>query len=245
MPPKPRTWDARLARQMIMPLVNTSVTPNHLTTVRLIVGLACAYAFSLGGYMWGNIGALLLVVSNVIDHADGELARVSGKTSRIGHFYDLAADALVTILLFVGVGAGVAAISTHGIAQYGVLAGTVSGISVAAIFLMRLQIEEIAGKSGTAQPSWGGFEIEDILYLMPLVTLFNGLQTFLTLAAVGAPAFAVWVAVDFIRVMRRRPRSAAKAVTKPMPFNKQMSKSTVTSTLSHVDAPLTKPTGRS
>lgn len=245
MPPKPRTWDARLARQMIMPLVTTSVTPNHLTTVRLFVGLACAYAFSLGGYMWGNLGALLLVVSNVVDHADGELARVSGKTSRIGHFYDLAADALVTILLFVGVGAGVAATSSHGIAQYGVLAGTVAGISVAAIFMMRLQIEEIAGKSGTAQPNWGGFEIEDILYLMPLVTLFNGLHTFLTLAAVGAPAFALWVAVDFIRVMRRRPRAAGAAAAKPMPFTQQMGNGAVTSTLSHVDAPLTKPTGRS
>jgi phosphatidylglycerophosphate synthase len=257
---------------MIMPLVTTSVTPNHLTTLRLIVGLACAFAFAQGGYVWGNLGALLLVVSNVIDHADGELARVTGKTSRFGHFYDLAADALVTVLLFVGVGAGVAATSTQGIAQYGILAGTVAGISVAAIFMMRLQIEEIAGKSGTAQPSWGGFEIEDILYLMPLVTLFNGLHTFLTLAAVGAPAFALWVAVDFIRVMRRRPKAAAvagltpltpltpglaagsaagsaaaptAAAAKSVPFAKKIGNSTVTSTLSHVDAPLTKPTGRS
>ncbi len=203
MLPKPRTWDARLARRMIMPLVTTPVTPNHLTTVRLLVGLACALAFSAGGYMWSNLGALLLVASNVIDHADGELARVSGKTSRIGHLYDLAADALVTVLLFGGIGAGVAATSSSAFAQHATAAGMVAGMAVAAIFFMRMRIEDIVGKSGTAQPSWGGFELEDILYLMPLVTLFGGLQTFLMLSSVGAPAFAIWVTADFIRVTRR------------------------------------------
>lgn len=210
MPPKPRTWDGRLARQMILPLVSTPVTPNHLTTVRLIVGLGCAWAFSLGGYGWTNLGALLLVISNVIDHADGELARLSGKSSRFGHFYDLAADSLVTVLLFVGIGAGIAHAHTAGsFANYATAAGTVAGVSVAAIFLMRMRIEEIAGKAGTAQPSWGGFELEDILYLMPLVTLFHGLQTFLMLAVIGAPAFALWITVDYFRVTRRRDMLAA------------------------------------
>ncbi|MGI4855668.1 MAG: CDP-alcohol phosphatidyltransferase family protein [Janthinobacterium lividum] len=227
MPPKPRTWDARLARQMILPLVSTPVTPNHLTTVRLIVGLACAWAFALGSYGWTNLGALLLVLSNVIDHADGELARMSGKSSRFGHFYDLAADSLVTVLLFVGIGAGVAQAafaSAHtgaplapsfasNFLHYATAAGTLAGISVAAIFFMRMRIEEIAGKAGTAQPSWGGFELEDILYLMPLVTLFNGLQTFLMLAVIGAPAFALWITIDYFRVTRRRDAHAA-AVSK-------------------------------
>ncbi len=134
---------------MILPLAPTFVTPNHLTTVRLIVGLACAYAFAIGSQASINVGALLLVISNVIDHADGELARVTGKTSRFGHFYDLAADALVTVLLFVGIGAGVAASSTSTFAAHGTLYGTLSGLSVAAIFYMRMKIEDAAGKAGT------------------------------------------------------------------------------------------------
>lgn len=190
---------------MILPLAPTFVTPNHLTTVRLIVGLACAYAFAVGSPASINVGALLLVISNVIDHADGELARVTGKTSRFGHFYDLAADALVTVLLFVGIGAGVAASSTSSFAAHGTLYGTLAGLSVAAIFYMRMKIEDAAGKAGTKQPSWGGFEMEDILYLMPIVTLLNGLQPFLISAVIGAPLFALWVAADFVRVMRQRP----------------------------------------
>jgi len=95
-----RPWDARLARKLVTPLRNTRVTPNHLTTVRLAVGLAGAAAFLPATYLWSNMGALLMILSNFLDHTDGELARISGKTSRLGHVYDLASDAVVTISLF-------------------------------------------------------------------------------------------------------------------------------------------------
>src|SRR5277367_3008929 len=95
-----RPWDARLGRWLVTPLKDSWVTPNHLTTVRLVVGLAGALAFTPGTWGWTNLGALLVILSNFLDHTDGELARISGKTSRIGHLYDLASDALVTILLF-------------------------------------------------------------------------------------------------------------------------------------------------
>src|SRR5580658_3292644 len=100
-------WDARLARRLVAPLRDGPLRPNHLTTVRLAFGIAAAGAFTRGGYGWMNLGALLIVVSNFLDHADGELARLSGKSSRLGHAYDLASDAAVTILLFASIGAGV------------------------------------------------------------------------------------------------------------------------------------------
>src|SRR6266404_2102419 len=101
-----RPWDARLARRLVAPLKDSLVTPNHLTSVRLAIGLAAAAAFLPGTYGWSNLAALLLVLSNFLDHTDGELARISGKTSRIGHLYDLASDAVVTILLFIAIGVG-------------------------------------------------------------------------------------------------------------------------------------------
>src|SRR5882757_3048075 len=103
----PRPWDAQLARRLIMPLVHTRVTPNHLTTVRLLVGVAGIVFFMPGTYLWSNVGALLFVLSNFLDHTDGELARVSGKTSRAGHIYDLVSDALIHVLLFAAIGVGV------------------------------------------------------------------------------------------------------------------------------------------
>ena len=200
-----RPWDARLGRRLVMPLKDSWVTPNHLTTVRLIVGLAGALAFTPGTWGWTNLGGLLVILSNFLDHTDGELARISGKSSRLGHLYDLASDALVTILLFGCIGIGVAATAARTV-LFGVppaLMGTVAGAAVALIFYLRMRIEALLGKAGTRQSSLAGFETEDVLYLLPLVTLFGGLTPFLLAASVGAPMFALLVVADFIRVTRR------------------------------------------
>ena len=198
-----RPWDARLARRLVTPLKDTRATPNHLTTIRLAVGLAAAAAFLPGTYGWTNIGALLMVVSNFLDHTDGELARISGKTSRIGHLYDLASDAVVTVLLFLAIGIGVGTHSGSLLPLPAALLGLAAGTAIALIFYLRMRIESLAGKAGTQQGSLGGFETEDVLYLMPLVTLFAGLANFLVAAAIGAPLYAVWVVIDYWRVLRR------------------------------------------
>ena len=201
-PPLPSTWDARLARHLVRPLKDTRVTPNHLTTLRLIIGLAGIACIAQGSYCWTNFGALLVVISNFVDHTDGELARISGKSSKIGHFYDLASDALITVLLFVSFGMAVAA-QGAGDGLGSVWRGTVAGLAVALIFFLRMRIESRVGKSGTKQASAGGFETEDVLYLLPLVTLADGIEPFLTAASIGAPLFAVLVIIDYWRVMRR------------------------------------------
>ena len=188
------------------PLVNTFVTPNHLTTLRLLIGVAGALGLARGGFAWANAGALLIVLSNFVDHTDGELARISGKSSRIGHFYDLACDALVTILLFVGLGLGIGPVHEVGRVLPGGLLGGLAGVAVAVIFFLRMRIEDMEGKSGTKQASVAGFETEDVLYLLPLVTLTGIITPFVVAASIGAPLFAIWVIVDYRRALRRTAR---------------------------------------
>lgn len=163
--PQPATWwDARLARRLVTPLLGTPVTPNHLTTLRLAIGLAGAYYLLFGQFWLCSLGALLIALSNFVDHTDGELARISGQSSKIGHFYDLACDTLVTVLLFLGIGfyVGVHHPALPVPAQW--LDG-IAGIAVALIFFLRMRIESMVGKSGTKQASMAGFETEDVLYL--------------------------------------------------------------------------------
>jgi hypothetical protein len=81
--------------------------------------------------------------------------------------------------------------------------GLLTGSAIALIFFLRMRIEAMAGKLASKQASLGGFETEDVLYLLPLVTLFNGLTPFLITASLGAPLFAVWVLIDYRRVLRR------------------------------------------
>jgi archaetidylinositol phosphate synthase len=57
-------------------LLGTRVRPNHLTTLRLISGLAACLCFGLGtnsGMIWGGV---LWLVSALLDRADGERARI-------------------------------------------------------------------------------------------------------------------------------------------------------------------------
>ncbi len=192
-----KPWDARLAAIVVAPLRGTGVTPNHLTTVRLIVGAIGAGLFAQGDA--DNIAALIIVVSNFLDHTDGELARLSGQASKFGHNYDLAADGLVTVGLFFCIGIGLAPSLGSGALWLGGLAG----ISVAGIFQLRNNIEQQYGKAATAQPKLGGFEAEDILYGLPLVTLVNGLEWFLIAAAIGAPIALAASAAQYIALEKR------------------------------------------
>jgi len=204
-----RPWDARLARRLVAPLMNSWVSPNHLTSLRLGVGLAAAAAFLPGSYGWSNLAALLMVLSNFLDHTDGELARMSGKTSRIGHLYDLASDALVTILMFIAIGVGLAAKPGVNLDFPPAALGVVAGTAIALIFFLRMRIEELHGKTATRQASVGGFETEDVLYLFPLATLSNALAPMLLVASICAPLYAIWVVIDYQRALRRDRRMAA------------------------------------
>ena len=193
-----KPWDARIAAVAVAPFTQSSlVHPNHFTLIRLLAGLAGAACFASGQYP--NTAALLIVLSNFLDHTDGELARMSGKTSRFGHYFDLASDAIVTVAMFVGIGIGLA---RGGLGMWAAVMGGIAGVAVAIIFHLRNVMENRHGKSATRQLQWTGFEAEDVLYLIPVVTLTDTLDWFLCAAAVGAPAACVIVAVQYVRVMR-------------------------------------------
>jgi len=194
-----KPWDARLAYWLVYPLKDSFLTPNHFTLLRLAVGITAFISLASGNYFWSNIGALCFCLSNFLDHTDGEFARLTGKMTRTGHYFDLACDALVNILLFIGIGIGLA----HGnLGTAAVPIGIVAGISVAAIFHMRMYIESKIGKDSARQPHMGGMEAEDILYLLPLVTLTGQLVPFLILAGIGAPLFALWVLKEYISLKK-------------------------------------------
>ncbi len=196
-----KPYDARLAAWLVAPLINSRVTPNHLTFVRFMVGAAGAVMFALGAH--ANAAAMLVVASNFLDHTDGELARMSGKTSRVGHYFDFASDVLVTVGMFVGMGLGLVDLLGAKAAWMGASAG----LAVAGIFHLRNIIERRHGKSATRQPRLAGFEAEDVLYLMPLVTLSGALPGFLQAAAIGAPIAFCIVLAQYIAIGRQVRRA--------------------------------------
>jgi phosphatidylglycerophosphate synthase len=185
-PTKP--WDSRLASLLVRPLRRTSVHPNHVTTVNFVVGLGAAAAYAGAR---PNLGAALYVASAVLDHADGELARMTGKTSAFGAAYDRVTDLVVKIALFAAMGFGF----RHGaLGGWAILAGLTAGVAFVTIFLLRSELARRDRAAALAQPAAGGFEIEDILYAIAPLTWAGALLPFLLAAAVGAPLFALWTA---------------------------------------------------
>lgn len=197
--PASKPIDARLACKLVYPLRHSRVTPNHLTTLRLFFGICACVFLGMGSYAWANAGAICFVISNFLDHADGELARLTGNMSRAGHYYDLASDAVVNILLFMGIGIGLTQGSLGGFA---LPMGIVAGVAVASVFHMRLFIEETLGKDDARQPNIGWLESEDVLYLLPLVAFLDQLTLFLVMAAIGAPLFSLWVLREYLALKR-------------------------------------------
>jgi phosphatidylglycerophosphate synthase len=136
----------------------------------------------------------------LFDHADGELARMTGRTTTFGHYYDLIADALVLTALFLGIGAGLSVGEAGERALHlGMLAGGATGL----IVLLRLELERRAGRSATRQPNLLGFELQDLMYLVAPVTWLGGLEPFLILAAIGAPLYALLVLWTLGRHLQR------------------------------------------
>ena len=179
------TWVHRAARWCVRPLVATPVTPNHLTTLRLATGIAAAAAFAVGTRSWDNWGGVLFVLSAFLDRADGELARISGKTSPLGHKYDLASDVASNVLAFAAIGIGL----SHGpLGGWALLLGAVAAGAVGAIFWLVQQMANVGEEFAGA----GGFDPDDALFIVGPAAWAGVLAPLLYAAALCAPLFLVF-----------------------------------------------------
>ena len=187
--PPPKTYVHHAGRWLIRPLVNTPVTPNHLTTLRLLTGIAAAVAFAMGDYLWTAWGGVLYAVSALLDRADGELAKLSGKSSNWGHWYDLYCDAVVNVVLFFGIGIG---LTDSVLGHWAWKMGLLSGLSIALTFWIVFRLHESGSHPSEAFNYPDGFDLDDSLFLVCIFAWFDGLLPLLIAASVCAPLFLIF-----------------------------------------------------
>ncbi|MBA2410170.1 MAG: CDP-alcohol phosphatidyltransferase family protein [Gammaproteobacteria bacterium] len=184
------TWLHRSVRASVRPLIDTPVTPNHITTARLVTGLAAAALFALDSQYWA---AAMFLLSMLLDRADGELARASGKSTARGHQYDLVTDTLCNALAFVGIGISL----RHGV--FGAAAipmGIVAGAAIICILWWVTRIEQRHGRRAGELRALPRFDPDDVMIVIPAAALLDCMAPLLAAAAVGAPLFA-WAAYQF------------------------------------------------
>ena len=93
----------RLSRPVTRWLSRTSLSANAITVIGVVLGVAGAFALALPWPLGVGLGVVLLGCSNVLDCCDGELARLRGAESPLGHVLDVAGDLIVNGALFAGI----------------------------------------------------------------------------------------------------------------------------------------------
>ncbi|MDR0572930.1 MAG: CDP-alcohol phosphatidyltransferase family protein [Tannerella sp.] len=74
-------------------LRNTGITPNMVTIISIFVGVATGPLFYYNNIYLTLLGILCLIIANILDCVDGQLARLTGIKSKIGRILDgLAGD---------------------------------------------------------------------------------------------------------------------------------------------------------
>ncbi|MDC1213715.1 CDP-alcohol phosphatidyltransferase family protein [Rhodospirillales bacterium] len=184
-----RTWTHKLALIFVRPLANTFVTPNHLTFLRLITGLVACYCFATGDRELMIWGGWIWVLSAFLDRTDGELARVSGKTSAWGHKFDMFCDSATTSLFFVAGGIG---LRDTELGHWAIFMGIAGGLGVLAAEYYAEQIDKRNDDpDDRAYPGFADFDFDDVLYLFAVIAWFDWFMPIVIGASIGAPAFAL------------------------------------------------------
>ena len=99
--------DEKIAGRVVKYLIQTSITPNQVSTFSLLLAAFAAVFFSFGIYFFSVIGSILFIISKFLDHVDGQLARELKRESKFGWYYDSFVDTATYILMFVGISAGI------------------------------------------------------------------------------------------------------------------------------------------
>src|SRR6266516_4525769 len=89
----------RIIDAMVRWLAHGHISPNFLTVVGVAMNVGCGLLFGLGHFFWAGI---ILIVANLFDMLDGQVARLSGRVTTFGGFLDSSLDRLSDMVVFVG-----------------------------------------------------------------------------------------------------------------------------------------------
>ena len=81
----------------------TGLSPNFWTVVGLVIALSSAVVYGMGMEFGLIIGGILLLISGFFDMVDGQVARVTGKTSKKGEYLDSMFDKISEVAIFLGI----------------------------------------------------------------------------------------------------------------------------------------------
>jgi phosphatidylglycerophosphate synthase len=206
-----------LAHPLVLVFARLRVLPPVVVAAAGVAGIAGAVELSRGSFL---LAAGLVQLKTLLDNADGQLARLTGRTTAFGRYLDSEVDLLVNAALL-------AAIGRHAGQPAAALVGLVALTSVLSLNFNAARLSQAA----TAEPETGGRPTEwlRVIYRIVyrpqdrlaewivarrpalasttwVVALANlGLSTQLAVLGIclvfGAPLVFVWIAVGEVAVI--------------------------------------------
>jgi phosphatidylglycerophosphate synthase len=208
--PVSRLLSARLAR--------LPVTPNQMTVVSALVGLAAAPFFLSASPIWQTAGALLFLAHSILDGCDGELARLKFQESRWGGILDFWVDNIVHSAIFacMAVGWSSSAGANWPLALgAAAVAGTLGSAGFVYWRVMRpkrgegpLYVSVSHQPSGALTAMLDSLSRRDFIYLVLALSIPGKAAWFLAMAGVGAPVFFI-----LLLIVAAKDRGAKLAAT--------------------------------
>ncbi len=204
-----------------IPLARRGATPNGITVGWILIGLAGAGCLVSSLWIVRIAGGLLLEFSYLLDFVNGEVARLTKRSSTVGTFLDLMGHGLIKTAL--PLAAGASAFAQTG-SRFVLLAGAVGAVTIGVGDALRFHAACASGRLDTADLERvthahrslrelplarlagnlfeHGFESPGLFGLTLLAALSDRLALLTTYWMIAGPIWMCLRAVDYSRRLR-------------------------------------------
>ena len=170
-------------------LSRTSITPNQVTIISLILGIISGVFFSLGEYTYTITAGLLYFLSTVFDQCDGEVARLKQMETEFGRKLDIIVDAIVNAVIVVGI---TIAVYVKMDSVLVIITGFLAMTGITISLLLTTYFSHNSKKDTGTKEMLDKLNNKDFFYIIMLLSvIFNQMIWFLMIMAVGTNIY--WV----------------------------------------------------
>ena len=187
--PLDTAFHRRLSRSLTRMAITLGLTPNHVSLLSLLVGLLAVWGFWRATPASAGLGLALYALASVLDHTDGEVARLTLAESRLGEWLDVATDTVIHALLVLAMGVTAQQAAGRGAVALGVLAAI--GVVVSAMIAKTSPRSAGGGFGGflEALGSRDGFYAMLIAFILALAAAPGLLPLLMIVVAAGSHAY--------------------------------------------------------
>ena len=194
-----RFFNRPVGRPLSKLLVRTPISPNQVSIVSILIGVASAWFFAAGHFV---TGALVFQLCAIVDCVDGDLARALFKQSRLGKWLDLGGDQVVHFSVFAAIGIGLAR-TDPSVPALALGASAALGVLLCFAVIVRALRQPAPQRGPHLNKLLDATANRDFSVLLLVLALWGRMDLFLWMAGIGIHVF--WMTLLVLQVGRPTP----------------------------------------